>query len=505
MPHEFNPHAFLLDTWHTDVRGSDFALLTSGPRAEALDNPVLNAAEVSAQRHMVHCSTLALALDNEDLAAALAPGSSGGGGLSDGGGSGAGGSSPGSPPAMRSSTPSSPPATRSSTPGPAGGGCEVRLAAAPWPPPQADPLLADLDADVMRHLTPEACAQRPCFAWLAAVPDEADAEALGANLRGYLTQQLEHASSALPALAGTLAAFAGGEAPAAMHPALRHPAWPSDHQLTYELAATHAAAAAGSSPPFAGDAPGGPLQLEAGLAAVAERYAAARGCSTDAVQLAVLGTRLHRERRQHILVMCTAGDGGLAHVFGRPLPALAQYNLAQREGGGEVVCQPDSDGRGLTWWVQSTVAAVPPEEELTQPWKTWVNLDPASKGAEALSVAAHSLGNARYDSLEVALYFPGPAGGELRLPVARARLRRADALRPCRTGSVPRSDSARLPAADTVAALAAAGVPLLAAPELVQHLREGGQDELLQALEAVGAIRRASPRGRSPAAALGAA
>lgn len=239
-----------------------------------------------------------------------------------------------------------------------------------WPQPHAEQLLADLDQDVLAHMKVEAQQQRPQFVWLCAVPDEDEAASLGDNLRGYLAQQLEDVAEALPpAAVDALGALADGKTTAMAHPWLRHPSWPSDHALTLELAATHAAAAAGQSPAFCGDSPGGPLQFEFDLASVVTSYAEARGCAADVVQLAVLGTRQDRGRRQHLLVMCCRADGGLGSVFTQPLAALQDYNVRQQVAGGEVVAHLSSDGRTLMWWLQSTMGQVPPEEELTLPWK----------------------------------------------------------------------------------------------------------------------------------------
>ncbi|GAB4817563.1 hypothetical protein N2152v2_004609 [Parachlorella kessleri] len=465
MPNLFLPRQFVLDTWRTDVRGSDFALVTCGPVSGLPGNDVLAAPDVFQQRHMVHCSTVGMAVDNTELPNLLAT-------------------------------------TRANSGASSSGACEVRLEAQRWPPVQEDPLLADLDSDVLQHMQPAARADRPCFVWLSAVPDELDAASLGANLRSFLVQQLQHAAAALPSLSAAVEAFLSGEASVQAHPTLRHPSWPSDGQLTYELAATHAAAAAGSSPAFGGDSPGGSVQLELDVTAVVQRYAASRACSPIQVELRVLGTRVFREKRQHALVVCTAGDAGLEHIFGAPLQPIEEYNLRQQqEGAGEVVVQPDSGGHGLTWWVQSSISPTPADQERTLPWKTSLNLDATKRSSCPISAAAYNLGNEKYDALELALYFPTP-GTALQLPVRRVLLRHADALRPCSTGSVPRPEEDRVPSVAAVEALALAGLPLLAAPELVRVLKEAGNHEVLQALGAQGAIRKPSPRKEALSPAL---
>lgn len=206
---------------------------------------------------------------------------------------------------------------------------------------------------------PAARDSRPFFIWLAAVADDADAASLGDNVRTFALAQLEAASdgsssSLPPGAAAALALFQAGAATAATHPAWRHPSWPSDGELPLELVVTHASAAAGSAPPFHGDCVGGPLQLELRLEAVLARYAAARGCAPGEVQLLVLGTRQHREKRQHILVAAAPEDTALAGVFQQPLQRVQTYNMQQQREAGEVVVQPDSDGKGFTWSVSAS-------------------------------------------------------------------------------------------------------------------------------------------------------
>lgn len=72
-------------------------------------------------------------------------------------------------------------------------------------------------------------------------------------------------------------------------------------------------------------------------------------------------------------------------------------------------------------WLQSSMAPVAEDQEAMQPWKTVLNIDPAAKGAAALTAAAHSFGNAKWDALDVALYFPPEAlaAGAAELQVRR--------------------------------------------------------------------------------------
>lgn len=455
MPHQFHPRQFVLDTWRTDVRGSDFALVTTGSPGDVLENQVRNGADVFQQRHMVHCSRLGLTLDNSEIAQLQHAAKD--------------------------------------------GQCQLHVQAQQWPPPHSDTLLEDLDADILQHLRPEAQQQRPAFIWLSAVPDDAATSSLSDNLRGFLDQQLEQTIASSPAQAAALTKFVEGSAAATAHPTLRHPSWPSSMELNFEVAATHATAAAGASPPFVGDSPGGPLQIEFELAEVSRCYAAARACSINDVQLAVLGTRLFREKRQHILVMCTSHDNGLAAVLDRPLPTVQEYNVEQQDGAGEVVAQPDSDGHGMTWWVQSTMAKIADDQERRSPWKTVINVDPAAKGAASIMVAAHNLGNLKWDALDVALYLP-EADSQLQLPISRAWLRLADVLQPTATGSMPRAVEARAPSVEAIKHIAACDVALAAAPELVVWLKENADqfEDVLAALSSSGALQKASPRKQSP-------
>ena len=75
----------------------------------------------------------------------------------------------------------------------------------------------------------------------------------------------------------------------------------------------------------------------------------------------------------------------------------------------------------------------------------------------------------------------------------RAKLRRAAELRPTDTGAAPRPEEERAPSAEAVQQLAALGVPLLAAPELLGWLGEGGEgsarEAVLQALKEAGAVK----------------
>lgn len=61
------------------------------------------------------------------------------------------------------------------------------------------------------------------------------------------------------------------------------------------------------------------------------------------------------------------------------------------------------------------MAPVAEDREAVQPWKTVLCVDPAvPKGESAVAAAAYSFGNAKYDALELALYFPQP-GAELQV------------------------------------------------------------------------------------------